>query len=845
VRHILVLTLALAGGVAHAEPAVTIATPTSAPITIDGRLDEPAWSAAVPNTRFWQLQPNEGAAPSEPTELRVLYDARTLYIGVICHDSGSPNRRLNGRDDPNSDGIEVSIDFAHDHRTAYVFGVTAGGVQYDGLVYGDNHFTFDWDAVWDSAATVQPGRWSVEIAIPLHVFRRSAAAEQLWGFHAQRFLIRKHEVIGSTMIPRKANGFVSELGHLAGLHDLAVRGAIDLLPYAAARLQVRPKLSDTATPRLVDPTLDVGLDLRAGLTSGLQLNATLNPDFGQVESDQIILNLSNQEAFFPEKRPFFFQGTEVFQTVSAGVDDPPAQALFYSRRIGLDTPILGALKVTGEVGSRLQVGLLEALVMSPSDVPSDENAPDRRLGFHPQRPFRLSPNDAFTGVSTVTENYLAGVMEYKLGKASAVGARFASGVPISELCTAAEAALDDDHQPDRCKARGGNAGAIDWDLRTNDSAWVLLGQAEASSSLGGPPVRVLPDGVRLGRGGAGWGGFVEAGKMGGEPWRFDLAYTHLSPTLDLNAIGFQPLQNLQQVSGIVHYIKPVGFGRLHYFEIASGGRIRWSTDGNAFNRGRHVFLNVSTVLPRFDAVGFEVGVDPPYLDTRELTEKGVPFERPGMGYLVLFGNSDSNRVLSVNGSVALGFHAASPVTPARPGWTADVTGFWRPGNHVDSRLSFSIDRTPHGPRWTGDDPVAGRFLFGDLRSELISLTLRQQVFVHPRLTLRAYAQLFSAYGRYLGFLEGGSPEGRPVLLRDLAPTDKHHPGFHNAGLNVNLVMRWEYRLGSMLYLVYTHSGHTLDPPDGVEAPATLSPVGLSSGPATDGLMVKWARYWDL
>jgi hypothetical protein len=846
------LCLLCLGPVAPAAAGDVTAAPATGTIVIDGRIDEPVWGQAAPFQAFVQLYPQQGAPPGEPTVLRVLYDQRFLYVSFSCRERPEEIvRKLGSRDDPPpSDRVEVSIDFAHDHRSAYLFGVNAGGVQYDELRYGDSQSTRDWDGVWDAAVAALPDGWSAELAIPLRLFRLPPGEGQAgtWtlGFAARRFRTHAHEELSSALIPRESVGYVSRFGHLLGVRDLGARQGLELLPYAAARLVLRPQYGDPArpAPRLLDPSLDLGLDLRAAVGPRLQLNATVNPDFGQVEADRLILNLSNQEAFFPEKRPFFFQGTEVFQPVSANADDPPDQMLFYSRRIGLATPIFGALKLTGELGSRVVVGLLDALVTSPAGVGGAEAAPDRRLALHPERPLHLAPNDEVGRAPPITENYLAAVLQVKLGPASTVGARVASGVPLEGGCTEAQAAADP--TPPACAAQGGHAAALDFNLRTPDASWALLGQAEVSRTVGGPPARTLPDGVVLARGAGGWGGFVQGGKLGGEPFRFDLAYSYLSPTLELNPVGFLPTQNLQQAQGFLHWVRPHGWRSLHAYEIRLGGLGRFTSDGRRLRRGTNANLRAAAVLPGFHEVGFELGAEASKMDVREITGSGVPLEKAAAQYLVLFGTTDASRPLVLSGDLAGGRHPHFPDRPARLGWTIDGEVAWRPQGRFDSRLTLTVDRSPLGARWT-QERAGAVFLFGELVTEQISVTLRQRLVVVPRLTFQAYAQLFSAFGHYDRFFLAASPDRAPIRIRDLEPTDQTQPGLHDAGLNVNLVVRWEYRLGSTLYAVYSHSSQSLPVVvgEGGAAPATLAPVNLFRGPAVDGFLVKWSYWWDL
>jgi len=592
--------------------------------------------------------------------------------------------------------------------------------------------------------------------------------------------------------------------------------------------------------------LDLGLDLRAAITPRLQLNATVNPDFGQVEADQLILNLTNQEALFPEKRPFFFQGIEAFQPV--GFDwEQPNQVLFYSRRIGLLTPILGAVKVTGEVGD-FDVGMLDAVVMGAHGETVDEAMLDRRLRYDPRRPLHLGLHDEALPTGGVTENYFAGVLTYKLGEASTVGARAASAVPLPGPCVDPPAgAAVPEGSP--CSVFGSNAGALDWNLRTADARWVLLGQADVSRVVGGPPSRTLPDGVVIDRGQSGWGTYVQAGKVGGEPLRFDVTYSHVSPTLELNGAGYLPTQNEQALIGSLHFIRPSGFGGLHAFDAWLSGSQRWTTDGKLTPRWGNAYLRLTALLPGFHTVGVEPGYEPVYYDVRELTGRGIPFQRTALYYFEVFGESDPARVLSGTLSYSWVGMRPTPATPAGSGYTLRVSLVLRPQSRLESTLLLAVDTRPQGPRWTGQTaaPSAGTadsFLVGDLRAESLSTTFRQQLVIVQRLTLQAYGQLFTAVGHYLSFFRASPGDGRSLRFADLIPTDASAPGFYNAGLKVNVVMRWEYRLGSTLYAIYGHTSESLLDP-AAPLPTTLSPMALGRGRAVDTFMVKWSYFWRL
>ncbi|XXF78360.1 DUF5916 domain-containing protein [Myxococcaceae bacterium GXIMD 01537] len=819
------------------------------PITVDGKLDEDAWAQAPVFTDFVQRFPHAGAPPTQRTELRVLYDSGAVYVGVFAQDPQPEqvDRRLARRDsDPFSDAIVVMLDPTHDHRTGYTFILTAGGVQSDGLYYDDTSYTPDWDAVWAGVAGAREDGWVAEFAIPLSQLRFPAAPVQTWGFGVRRQVARSNEEFSSVDNPRTSGAMVSRLGHLTGLTDLSPRGALELVPYVATRGLLRPQFSDAArpTPRLLDPTVDVGVDLKAALSSDLALTATFNPDFGQVEADQLLLNLSTFETFFPEKRAFFTQGMELFQAPGADTPGGVPQRLFYSRRIGLGTPILGAAKLTGTVAPGVEIGVMDALVTGPWQRQDEEN-PDRAVELHASRPLHLGPNTALPGDPLATTNFLTAVMRASVGPNSRVGGAFASAVPLTRLCTPEAAALDEDEQPAECLARGGLGGAVDFNLRTADSQYGVLGQVDGSKTLGGLPERTLADGTVLARGASGLGGYLRAGKLGGEGLRWDVGYDYASPTLDLNATGFMRSQNEHTPRLRLRYVRPNGMGpfRSFYANAYAGGR--WSSDGRGVSRGNWVSADVSAQFSTFDTLGVEMGTDGGGWDIRELDGTGVPLEAGRNVWMALFGDTNGNRPVSAGGFVVAAHHLTLGPTPPRWGWGANLNVSVRPHPALETRLEVNTDRTPFGPRFVenlGDH----HFVLGTLDSNMLSLTLRQQWVLSPHLTLQGYAQLFSAYGLYGPFFTGASDARRtPLRMDSLTPTQYvDDSSFYDVALNVNVVLRWEYRLGSTLFFVYSRSQQGLPTPDGTRPPATVLPQGLLAGPANDAVLLKWSYYWS-
>ena len=339
-------------------------------VKIDGVLDEDFWQKASPSGNFTQYQPDEGKPASESTFIRVAYDDLALYIGAEMYDS-EPDKiisRLTRRDRyVESDLLNVIIDSHHDHQTAYCFVITVSGAQRDGYYYNDTWNDESWDGVWESATKRTDWGWTAELKIPFHCLRFAREENPVWGIYFSRRITRKNELSRWIYIPESASGFVSRFGHLKGMQNITPPRSLEILPYAVSYGQ--SEIKRLGNPDGRDYFGNAGFDLKYGITSDITLNATVNPDFGQVEQDQTVLNLSTFETWYPEKRPFFIEGFKIFET--------PFD-LFYSRRIGrepsiwpgeadyyYDRPaastILFAGKVSGKTKSGTSIGILEAV----------------------------------------------------------------------------------------------------------------------------------------------------------------------------------------------------------------------------------------------------------------------------------------------------------------------------------------------------------------------------------------------------------------------------------------------------------------------------------------------------
>jgi hypothetical protein len=277
---------------------VAVATRTPRPPTIDGDVSDSVWAQALPVMDFTQQSPDEGQPPSQRTEVRILYDDRAIYFAFRCFDTDPKAivANMTRRDrDSFSDAIWLDLDTRGDHRSAWHFEVSAAGVQRDGIRTGDerdDNINWDWDATWDSAVRRDSEGWTAEVAIPFAQVRYQASGGLAWRMEIRRFIARRSEIDQWIYIPLLDAGEMLKYGPLVGLSDLPSSHAWHLTPFVVGRARNRSSPAELQLPQGMDSTLSGGLDAWYGITSNLTLTATLLPDFGQVEADQVKLNLT-------------------------------------------------------------------------------------------------------------------------------------------------------------------------------------------------------------------------------------------------------------------------------------------------------------------------------------------------------------------------------------------------------------------------------------------------------------------------------------------------------------------------------------------------------------------------
>ncbi|MBM4188459.1 MAG: carbohydrate binding family 9 domain-containing protein [Gemmatimonadetes bacterium] len=813
-------------------PAVT-AVRASAPIRLDGTLDEADWERATPATDFRRDVPADGKEAAEPTEVRILYDRDALYVGARLHHRSTPiSKRLSRRDSFGvfNDVFFVMLDSYHDHRTAFVLGVTPAGERRDMATTGDGgNRDASWDPVWEAATEVDSLGWTAELRIPFSQLRFPPSDEQVWGIQFRRDIRAAGEAVDWAWTPRTESGQASKFGHLLGLRGIPAPKRLELLPYSVAQL----RLTDGADPRSPFDDGRVasqsgGLDLKYGLTSDLTLDATVNPDFGQVEADPAVVNLTAFETFFEERRPFFIEGAGILEF---GVRDQ-GQNFYYSRRIGrapslsangaapfVDqapaASILGATKLTGRTRSGWSIGAIAALT-------GREFARLADSGARPLPKVAIEPLAGY-GVLRIKRDFRDGASG--IGLLGTTVARDLSDPSFAVLRSSAVAGgLDFFHRfgGGAFEIRGGFGGS----LIRGDTAAINRAQRASTRYFARPDQESARfDSTRTSLSGA--AAELSVGRINGS-WTYNASANVISPGLELNDLGFQTQADRLVLFGRVNrrWLTPTRTFRS--FNVDFSAAHGQNFDGDALRREAE--LNLNAELASF--WGFRVNVERGFRSLDDRATRGGPvIERPAGWELSIGGRSDGRKVVSAGIGLDSDWNE-------RGGWSfrfnPEVTV--RSGGAFSFTLSPGYRRSREAAFYVGTfgDPSAtatfgARYLFAGLDQNTLSLTTRINLVLTPHLSVQVFAQPFVASGDYAGykllsaarsFRFGTLGTNGSTIAYDPSTLSYHsdpdgsgpaaaftfrNPDFSVRSLRSNVVVRWEYRPGSTLFVVWNQN----------------------------------------
>jgi hypothetical protein len=761
---------------AGSSPKTITAVRTEVAPVCDGQLDEPQWKTASPVMDFTEFDPNEGALPTELTSVRLLYDDHALYVGVICYDARPEQivQQLTRRDRTSeADRFTVMIDSYHDRQTALVFSTNVSGVQSDGILSQDgNVYDITWDAVWSVGTRHFLDGWSAEFEIPYNALRFAARDDGTyeWGVNFRRYISRKKETDEWVMVPRKEMLQISRWGIIEGIRNITPPLHLELLPYVSGSGTYKSADLDPAHPSTYDARM--GLDLKYGLTRNFTLDAAINPDFGQVEVDQAVLNLTVFEPYFPEKRPFFVEGSQMF-AFGTSIDNT-SMPLFFSRRIGkrptgsysvakpvggmvdenpLVTAILGAAKVTGRTNSGLSLGAISAATREEDATVKDSTGTVSKVLTEPRGLYNsVRIKQDFGGTSWVG------------GLLTAVG-----------------------HETQLPALSAG----VDWNLRFDDGGYTFDGyvagaRSSATTERDGLASRLL------------------FSRIAGEHWLYVASTDLATRNFDPNDMGYfaRPHDRGGYVQGLYRENFAEGIFRRYSFSVVP--EARWNWDGvktfgqlEAIASAEYTNFWRSTLTYR--------RILPAYEDE----ERGIVGlrELPASNLLQLQVTSDERKDVS---ATVIGSYEADELQKRTVVGSLACT--LRPAAWLELAPTVYYQHTRKELAWlfpdgNVSDPAIGPApfsVFGERDLDEVDMGLRGIVTFTRSLSLQWFVQVLLARGQYNNYQRTATSTMLVPYDYPSNPAYSKHD-FNESTLNANLLFRWEYMPGSTFYLVWTQS----------------------------------------
>ena len=795
---------------------------------IDGHLSDTCWSGNGWLGDFTQQQPNEGKPGSQRTEFKILYDNHYLYVAIRAHDK-QPDQmdiRIARRDDFAGDCVGMCFDSYYDHRTGYEFNLTSGGTKID-LIQMDTgadwYIDRNWDAVWDGKTAVTDSAWTAEMRIPFNQLRFADKEEQVWGLHVWRWIQREMEESQFQLIPLDSQGRVHRFGLLKGIRGIPVPRRVELLPYLRSSVnRFEPDPENPFTENGETWKQGLGLDGKIGLSGNFNLDFTINPDFGQVEADPSVVNLTSFETFYDEKRPFFMEGRQVLDFDVAG------QSLFYYRRIGRppqylpdleddeypDTPenttILSAAKISGKTANGWSLSVLSSVTARERmKIKHDSNT--RQETAEPLSGYTVGrlQKDIANG------NHSIGAMFTAVNRQ--IGEHYLNFLP-------------------RDAYTGGLDGTIQWGKRTyyvnaksvfshvrgHEDAIIRLQESSVHQFVRKDADHVHVDSSLTSM--SGFGGELQIGKGGNGRWRLQEELEWRSPGLELNDLGYLRQTDIIEQETEIGYVVNKPSKRFASYE--------WSVEqSNLWNFNQTWLGSFAEVFGRWTFKNYYsfhgyIEHEIHRVDTR-LLRGGPAMQLPDVTYLHYQLDSDSRKRYEY--SLAL-THALVD---------DDISNYWTVWGNIYVRASDNLDFSI-GPQYTVNQDawqyvnVESRnetepYVLGYIDQKTFQVTLRFNYYVTPDLSIQYYGQPFISAGHFTDFKRVINSRASELKERTIALNDEQintdpetgdicvdedmdldvdykikNPNFNFREFHSNLVLRWEYRPGSTLYLVWTH-----------------------------------------
>jgi len=786
---------------------------------IDGKLNDDCWKAADWAGNYTQWIPNEGAQPSQPTQLKILYDDKNIYVAIRASDNEPKKiiRKAGRRDEFAGDMVGVCFDSYHDHRTGFEFDASAAGQKVDLLITNPANADNNWNAVWYVKTYSEDSAWTAEFRIPLSQLRYSKDSVQVWGLHSWRWIERLQQESDWEPQSSTGPGMLYLFGELHGIDGLPRSRRLEIMPYALGKLNTFRKEQDNPFANKGRRWLGkAGLDAKIGVTSNLTIDLTVNPDFGQVESDPSVMNLSAFETFYEEKRPFFLEGKNIFSF------DFDNSSLFYSRRIGHapsfyptlnnnefvnypdNTAILGAAKMSGKTGKGFSIGVLQSLTANEyANIDSLGNK--KRLNVEPLTNYALvrvqqdykQGNTVLGGIFTSTNRFLnAPHLEFMNHNA------YTGGIDLFHQWHNKEYYID-------AKLVGSNI---------NGSHQAMIDLQQSSARYYQRPdihyVHIDTAATQL----SGYGGNIKIGKGSKGLWRYSTELTWRSPGFDINDMGYMQMADVIKQRNSVYFFvnKPVSVFRTYNVSLSETNNWDFGLRYLSSNENLGVYLEFLNKWAANTSASYTSGS----LDTRIL-RGGRAMLLSSMWYKSIYVRTDPSKKLffEISSELSTSDHHSARYYSFQPGIR------YMPLNNMKLSASLNYSGNRNDLQYittitNGSDPI---YILGRIDQHTMAITFRIDYNITPEVSIQYYGSPFATVGKYSGFKRVIDPRASDYYNRfaDLTPTlngntykvsansnasseyDFVNPNFDFSQFRSNLVFRWEYRPGSQFNFVWS------------------------------------------
>ncbi|HJV78200.1 MAG TPA: DUF5916 domain-containing protein [Paludibacter sp.] len=821
---------------------------------IDGKLDDDCWKTGEWSGNYTQWIPNEGAQPSQPTYMKILYDDKNIYVAIRAFDSipGKICRKAGRRDEFTGDMVGIAFDSYHDRRTGFEFDVSAAGQKVDLMVTNPCNVDMNWNAVWYAKTAKEDSAWTTEIEIPLSQLRYSNDSVQVWGIHAWRWIDRFQQESDWELQSSTGPGILYLFGELHGIKGLPKSRRIEIMPYMSGKFNTfKAEPNNLFADKGHNWAGNVGLDAKIGLASNFTVDLTVNPDFGQVEADPSMMNLTAFETFYDEKRPFFLEGKNIFSF------DFDNSSLFYSRRIGHspsfypsltnnefmkypdNTSILGAAKVSGKTAKGLSIGILQSLTAS-EDARIDSLGKRKNLNVEPltnysvvrvQQDFKQG-NTVLGGIFTSTNRFInTPQLEFMNRNAYTGGIDFLHQWHDKEYYLDAKLVASS-----ITGSREAMANLQQSSARYYQRADIHYAQLDTNSN-------------RL----SGYGGDVKIGKGSKGLWRYSTELIWRSPGLDLNDMGFMQMADIIKQKNSVYYFVNKSVSIFRTYNVSLSETNNWDFGLNYLSSN----ANLSAYLEFLNkwAVSTSLSYTTPSLDPRIL-RGGNAMLLPNVWYQSLYARTDPsakicfelNSELSTSGCGSARYYSVQPSIRFTPINTLKLsTSFNYSGNRNDLQY-ITTTNSDNGQR----------YILGKIDQQTLGITFRVDYNVTPELSIQYYGSPFATVGKYSDLKRVTDPKASNYSDRftGLASTlnssntyevsennnnyNFWNPDFNFSQFRSNLVFRWEYRPGSQFYLVWSQDRTAFSQPGSHNLNDSMSGI---KGIFPNNILLAKFNYW--